>query len=443
MVLAGRQEEGRRLDPAEIDRHAAQRDAARLHQQVLLVHVAQIEAVHQCRHAGGIAVPIQQVEGEGVLAQQVVVHHERPDQVVGAQHVEGGRHGRPFQIALLVHLGFQRGELFLVDEHGQFAGLGEVGHGGEEGGAVDALVLFHIHVGEGGGEQGAAQAIADDVGLLLAGRLLDGVQRGQRAFEHVVLEGLVGMGLAGIDPGDDEHRQPLFHGPFDEAVLRPQIEDVILVDPGRDDQKRSGVDLLRRRRVLDQLHQVVLVDHRARRGGDVLADREGLGVGHLDRQLALAALQILQQVVQALHQVLAAGLDGGAQHLRIGHDEVGRRHRVDELAGIEIHLLGGLVVQPVDLAHRRLHPARRQQVGLLDVVEQGVLVPGGVGEAAVAALWADDRLGLLAHHPLGGALPQGHIVLPQGHLGLHDHGRVGHHLGRHLQEGIAHIQRVE
>src|SRR3954470_15776753 len=39
----------------------------------------------------------------GPLAEQVAVDHERPDQVVGAQHVEGRRHRRSFEIALFGH----------------------------------------------------------------------------------------------------------------------------------------------------------------------------------------------------------------------------------------------------------------------------------------------------------------------------------------------------
>src|SRR3546814_8608454 len=80
-----------------------------------------------------------------------------------------------------------------------------------------------------------------------------------------------------------------------------------------------------RRRVLDDLHEVVLVDHLARRQGDVLAELEGLDVGHLDPEAALAALEVGEQVVQALHEVLAAGFQRRAQHLRIGHHEVGGR----------------------------------------------------------------------------------------------------------------------
>jgi hypothetical protein len=44
----------------------------------------------------GIGIPVQQVEGLGFLAEQVVVDEEGPDQVVGTQHVEGGEHGLAF-----------------------------------------------------------------------------------------------------------------------------------------------------------------------------------------------------------------------------------------------------------------------------------------------------------------------------------------------------------
>ena len=39
-------------------------------------------------HAGAVAVPVQQVEGGRLLAQQVIVDDIGPDQVVGAQQVE-------------------------------------------------------------------------------------------------------------------------------------------------------------------------------------------------------------------------------------------------------------------------------------------------------------------------------------------------------------------
>ena len=51
-----------------------------------------------------------------------------------------------------------------------------------------------------GGKQRASETIAQDIGVLLAGRLLDGVERRQRALEHVIDEVLCGMALVRVDP---------------------------------------------------------------------------------------------------------------------------------------------------------------------------------------------------------------------------------------------------
>ena len=40
--------------------------------------------MHRGGHVGGIVVPIEKVEGEGFFTHQVIVHHEGPDEVVGA-----------------------------------------------------------------------------------------------------------------------------------------------------------------------------------------------------------------------------------------------------------------------------------------------------------------------------------------------------------------------
>ena len=199
----------------------------------------------------------------------------------------------------------------------------------------------------------------------------------------------------------------------------------------------------RGRRVLDQLHQVVLVDDLAGRDRDVLADPEFAVIRHADAELALAALEVGQQVRQALQQVLAAGLGGLAQHLRIGQQEVGGAHRIDELPGVEIDLLRRLRLHAIDAADHVLEEAGGQQVGLLDEVEDLVVAPGLVLEAAVLRVLGDDRGGpVLAHHPPGGILPEGEVVLPEAELRLHQPGRIGHEPGRHLQEGAADVQRI-
>ena len=86
----------------------------------------------------------------------------------------------------------------------------------------------------------------------------------------------------------------LIDRPADEGILRPQVQYVELVDPGRQDDQRPLMHLLGRRIVLQQLHQLVLVDDLAGCQRDVLADFEGIRIGHLDQQLAFAALQVAQ-----------------------------------------------------------------------------------------------------------------------------------------------------
>ncbi len=193
---------------------------------------------------------------------------------------------------------------------------------------------------------------------------------------------------------------------------------------------------------MDELQQVVLKDDLAGRHRDVLADAEGVHVGHLDRESSLAALEIVEQVLQTLDEVLAAAIERRLQDLGVGHQEVRGRHRIDELAGVEIDLARGLVVEPLDILHRRLHPARRQQIALLDEVEERIVVPRRIAEAAIALRRLDDRLGLAAEKALRRPLPEGQIVVPQRDLGLHELRRIGHHPRRHLEESGTDVERI-
>jgi hypothetical protein len=224
--------------------------------------------------------------------------------------------------------------------------------------------------------------------------------------------------------------------------LTHETEDVELVDPRRHDQERPAEHLLGRGRVLDQLHELVLEHDLARRHGHVLAQAEGAVVGHGDVQAPLAPLQVVEQVLHALEQVLAAGLDGRAQDLRIGQHEVAGRQRVDPLPRVELDLPGGLLVQPVDPAHRGLGPVGGQQVRLLDEIEGGVLVPALVLEAAVALVGRGHRLATVAEPALERGLPQGGGVAPQLGLRLVERRRVGHRLQAPLDERRADDARV-
>ena len=65
----------------EIDWHTVQNHFA-LAQLVVEIAFSQIETVRCSGHSGWVCIPIQQIKGEGVLAQHVVVDHIRPDQII-------------------------------------------------------------------------------------------------------------------------------------------------------------------------------------------------------------------------------------------------------------------------------------------------------------------------------------------------------------------------
>jgi hypothetical protein len=79
-------------------------------------------------------------------------------------------------------------------------------------------------------------------------------------------------------------------------VLGCRVENVELVDPGRNEQQRYRVGLRGERRVLDQLDEAVSVDDLPLRDGEVLSWRESFGVGHSHPTLAQIGNQITQAV---------------------------------------------------------------------------------------------------------------------------------------------------
>ena len=241
-------------------------------------------------------------------------------------------------------------------------------------------------------------------GLLqrLVDRRLDGV--------HVGLPGRRALRRAGVHPRDHEDRVALVDQPLDHRLLGIEVEDVVLVDPGRDDHQRLGQDLLGRGGVLDQLEQVVLPDHRAGGDRDVAAHLERVHVGLANQQLALAALEVGQHHLQPADEVVALLVDRGLQDLRVQREEVGGVHRLDELAGVERRLLALLRIHLADGPDGVLDPPRGEQVGLLHIVEERVLGPFLVGEALVG-LGHEGRAELL--HRLLGADPFQHRLLPE------------------------------
>ena len=198
---------------------------------------------------------------------------------------------------------------------------------------------------------------------------------------------------------------PLIHRPADEGILRAQIKDIVFVDPRRHDQQRALQHFFSGGRVLDQLHQIILIDNLARCHGDILAHLELAFIRHADAQIPLPAFQVGQQIGQALQQILATRLRRAAQHFRIGQGEIRGAHRIHELAGVEFHLLRGFLIQPLGVMHQALHVARGKQITLPDEVEHFIFAPSLILEALILLVFRDHVGRRLTHHAPGGLLP--------------------------------------
>src|SRR5690606_4631807 len=84
-------------------------------QVVVQVQAPQVLGVHAGGHAGRVGVPGHQVVDGPPFAQQVFVDGARPEQVVGAQHLEGARHLVGAEVTPPSHLGLEHVYLGLVD----------------------------------------------------------------------------------------------------------------------------------------------------------------------------------------------------------------------------------------------------------------------------------------------------------------------------------------
>ena len=151
----------------------------------------------------------------------------------------------------------------------------------------------------------------------------------------------------------------------------------------------------------------------------------------------------MQQVLEALQQVLAVALDRLAEHFRVGQREVGRRQRVDVLAGEEVDLVLRVRVDPFDRADRIVQVTRGDQVRLLHEVEQEVLLPVLVLEALVALGRRGDRIGKRdTHHLHRRVLPQREVIPHHVHLRLRELDRVGQQARGQVHERLGHAEFV-
>jgi hypothetical protein len=153
----------------------------------------------------------------------------------------------------------------------------------------------------------AADAIADHVDLFFSRLLLDRFDRGERTFMHVALEGFRRQFCIGINPGDDKHGESPIDAPLDEGVLRREIENVKFIDPGRDDQQGAFEHRRRCRLVLDELNEIVLKNHFARRNRQVAAESELAQIGLPNLKVTLPGFNVLAEHVHPTHEIFGIG----------------------------------------------------------------------------------------------------------------------------------------
>ena len=232
-----------------------------------------------------------------------------------------------------------------------------------------------------------AQAGAHDVHVRRAGDLadhVDGVDRGL----HVGVEVPVALLLGRVAPAHSVHLDPLLEQVLVHAAARREVKRVVLVHLRRHHQHRALVDRLGLRRVLDQLEHLVAVDDRAGGGRQVLADGERLAVDH--RRHPVVVPQVADPVGQPAADAAAAGVVQALDGRGVSGEEVGRRQGLPEQDRPEAQPLDALAgqAQVVEIA---LHRGAPGEVALHGRPEQGVLLPGRVGEALVALLRRDLR----------------------------------------------------
>jgi len=173
---------------------------------------------------------------------------------------------------------------------------------------------------------------------------------------------------------------------FHEAAAGGEVGDVVLVDLRGDHHEGPPEGLRPGGRVLEELEDLAAVDHLAGCDREVLADPEGPRVDH--RRHPAVVRQVVAQVAQPGDQALTAGAPRPGERGGVAEERVGGCQRLGNERQGEADPLAALLVEAyvVDQAMegRALHQVRLQQSAA-----EGVVGPGGVGEAAVGRVGRD------------------------------------------------------
>ena len=238
--------------------------------------------------------------------------------------------------------------------------------------------------------------------LLHPGHVADDLERGDRPQAEVIVPADLRLLGPSVLPRHQEHRETLLDNEAHQRIGRLQIHDVELVDARRHDQQRRLMNLLGQRRILDQLHQLILVDHRAGGHRQIAPYLEGAVVGHRNATF----FEILEQILDAPGDALTLGLDRRLEKLRVGRGEIRRRHGIDVLSRQELDSLLGASVFDRQRIGNPAEKLRVDQIRLPEVIEHRALVPFRRRETAIARRRRNYRLRGLARLALHQPRPQ-------------------------------------
>jgi len=197
----------------------------------------------------------------------------------------------------------------------------------------------------------------------------------------IIRHGEVPVLFRGIQPGDDEDRMPLVHQELDERIVGGQIEDVILHDPGRDDEDRFLVNLFSRRCILDQFDEVIPENHLAGCHGHLFPGAEILrACGEL---VVTLAPPVLQHIFPAPDEVLPPLLFRYPGQDRVGPEKVGRGKDIHNLPGHKGNDILVMMGNTRDAGCGVLPPLFAKEEGLMEAIEGGGL-PGIIPKTGIA-----------------------------------------------------------
>src|SRR5690606_19694361 len=115
---------------------------------------------------------------------------------------------------------------------------------------------------------------------------------------------------------------------------------------------------------------------------------------------------------------------GSMEYFWIGQDKICRRYSVDDLAHVILETLLAAWIEPFETLHGCQQMFGRQQIRLLNEIEQRIFLPGVVDKAPVSNTGTDYRIHRLAKNFQNQIAAELHLLLPEINLLLRHSNRI-------------------